>query len=1060
MHHDPATASGAARIFALCKNDATSGRSTFTASTPDDRRAQGRALAAHPTGPVALAEPGYTPPRPELEARLRPTPLLPFLAILAGCGDRSCLSGEDGCEIASPCEGLQFTCDAGSTSVMVVDSPDDLPGGLAAAGAIGDIVLANDKVQVVLEALDHPHYLGVSGGSIVDLTVAGKPADSLRHFWQATGLLPFDYVVYDRYEILDEGDVKAVQFHGTLQDRPDTPIHTRYEVRPCEPGVRVRTEIVNLEREPSSWTLLDGFYFGGRENLGFAPFPGGGFNFRTFGLGDLTEVMTPVPYVVAAMAPEPASTYTTVACNVDSLSTFITTEVTPAGLAPTLVMPRDYLVFERFIGVAEGQSVSAGADLALELRQQLFGEPYTTITGRVAIPQGDPGGIGSGLRALVTLSEGTTATPGEARVPWTMAVPAADGTFTARVPTGRHYVAEVEAFGQVVAEREIDVGDAPADLGAIDVPIVGDVSLSATIDGVDDGEQVLILVYPADDETREASRGRMLGKFEECAPLLGHPHAGSPACNRVLITEGEPVTITMVPGRYHFVATAGPFSTLGFAKEVEVAPGTGQSVDITLETLPALQPPGTLSGDFHVHGGASFDSSLNDTDRVRSFLAAKIDVIASTEHDTVSDYSGALQALGVDDELKILPGTEMTGHVLWYWNPTVTFPQVVGHWNVWPLPYDPTAPYRGAPWDEQAEPGMLLTRAESAGWDRDVGVAQLNHPIGPSSFGRDFAWVTATGIRGDEPLNDDPDSPQSLFDHLAAGAAYTNDAYDVQEVMNGTNNGNYQQYRAFWFYLLNQGVVRGGTANSDTHTLLENVVGSPRTLVWSPTSRGPDFDVATFDTSVKEGRMIGTNGPVLLVSTTDAAGVGRRPSVEAFTPGDTAALAIQVRAAPWVPVPEVRIIVNGTIKQTITDLAAARDPFATGADATAQFDRLDTSVPLAELLDGVTGDAWIVVEAGSPVPASEDLDCDGWPDTGDNNGDGAIDWRDVATATADPGGCFAVGDAGPLAPYVAPNDVNDPAWLFSAAVPLGFPLAFTNPLLLDRDGNGRFDGVN
>jgi hypothetical protein len=253
--------------------------------------------------------------------------------------------------------------------------------------------------------------------------------------------------------------------------------------------------------------------------------------------------------------------------------------------------------------------------------------------------------------------------------------------------------------------------------------------------------------------------------------------------------------------------------------------------------------------------------------------------------------------------------------------------------------------------------------------------------------------------------------------------------------------------------------VRAGTANSDTHTLLENIVGTPRTIVWTDAVRGPAFDMDVFDASVKKGTSMGTNGPIISVSTVDATSTLRIPSVEPFTPDEAGSVRIEVRAAPWVPVPEVRITVNGEVKKVITDLAVPGNPLATGGEAITELDRLSTTVPMSELLAGVDGDAWIVVEAGIPEIASADLDCDGWPDTGDNNGDGTIDWHDVATATAAPEGCFDVNTAGPLGVPTIPEDPDDPLYLFSTVVPNGFPLSFTNPLLLDRDGNGRFDGV-
>src|SRR5690606_31560099 len=133
-------------------------------------------------------------------------------------------------------------------------------------------------------------------------------------------------------------------------------------------------------------------------------------------------------------------------------------------------------------------------------------------------------------------------------------------------------------------------------------------------------------------------------------------------------------------------------------------------------------------------------------------------------------------------------------------------------------------------------------------------------------------------------------------------------------------------YRAFWFYLLQQGIVRAGTANSDTHTLTENVTGFPRNVVWTDTTR-ETFDVDVFDADVREGRILGTNGPVIEVSA-DGQDGPQTPSVRPFRPDEGGDLRIRVRAAPWVPVDEVRIVVNGEVVRTIGDLPAT-DPFGT-----------------------------------------------------------------------------------------------------------------------------------
>ena len=77
--------------------------------------------------------------------------------------------------------------------------------------------------------------------------------------------------------------------------------------------------------------------------------------------------------------------------------------------------------------------------------------------------------------------------------------------------------------------------------------------------------------------------------------------------NRVLVD--GPTTLALPDGTYDFYTSRGPFSTLGAVRGVKVDASTGQSVDLTVDTLD-LQPAGSLTGDFHVHGGRSFDSNI------------------------------------------------------------------------------------------------------------------------------------------------------------------------------------------------------------------------------------------------------------------------------------------------------------------------------------------------------------------------------------------------------------------------------------------------------------------
>ena len=165
---------------------------------------------------------------------------------------------------------------------------------------------------------------------------------------------------------------------------------------------------------------------------------------------------------------------------------------------------------------------------------------------------------------------------------------------------------------------------------------------------------------------------------------------------------------------------------------------------------------------------------------------------------------------------------------------------------------------------------------------------------------------------------------------------------------------------------------------------------------------------------------MGTNGPVLLVTLNDVDGVPRSPSLVPFAPEAGGALNIDLRAAPWIPVEEIRIFVNGTLVHQVPSSALAHpaDPFGT-----LDTIRYQASLPLSSLLNSVAPgqDAWLVVEAGMIAFATEDIDGDGLPD-----------------GVEEP-------------PRPADTDPRFHAHIISPGL---WPGAFTNPLLLELTGDG------
>lgn len=969
--------------------------------------------------------------------------------LVQGCQKEGCLGGEKDCRVEEPCQKLQFECADKGLDVRVLTKAEIAPHGLDSAASEGDVQLSNGSTVAVIAALGNQNFLDPNGGSLLDLYVKGKDNDGLNQIVTVVGVLPRDAAHYTEMQLIDERPNRvAVQFKGTLDAQPDIPVYTIYEMKPCEPGLRVRTEIVNGSPESRMFALSDGFYWSKREAIPFTAREGAGFVHPSFGLTTINNAFFKTPFVAASTHGGPPASYALVACNQDFVEGFQSETVSSGGLARAVVPSRGYQVYERFLGVSDSPDIRGGVDLALELRKQLFTEQFVTVSGKVERPGAMR--VDTERETSILISEGKLSDPVEKRKPWTQVVPDSTGAFSARVPFGRTYVVEVHSFGQRVIEKEFQVGG-DADFGTFTLPSTAKVTFDVKDAQNGQGIDSEIFVVPADDATRAAIPGNFHGQFGTCSPWLGPPPGASPACNRVLLRLGAG-TVEIPAGKYHLYAFKGPFWTI--ARRTETLTPTATTLTFQLQQLP-VQPATTVTGDFHVHGAASFDSSIPDYDRVLSFSATDLQVIIATDHDVVYDYSKILESLNLQDKMTAVSGIETTGHIPWMYVPGNQFPLVIGHYNFWPLRYEPWKPRNGGPYDELIEPGELMDRVDPL-YSNTVPMAELNHPWADAEFGRDLGFPRALGLNTLRNLPTEDDGTNAGRYVRAPQGKNRNNAHQAQEVMNGTQNDSLPAYRAFWFYVLNQGQLVTGTANSDSHGLTDNTVGVPRNVVYTDTLSGPSFNIDRFNASVRNGQVFGTNGPVIEATVDAASGGPKGYSLTPFKPASSGKLKVKVSAAPWVPVTEIRVIVNGKLAKTINGTAIAQpaDPFGTTG-----LVRFDGEVALSELLPSGGGDAWIVVEAGTPLPLFADLGGgptsdkephgakDGIPDTADNNEDGVVDEKDIASGSK----------YGPLKTPLPPTDPANPLFHFGVVVTDGYPFAFTNPFVLDVNGNNAFD---
>ncbi|MDJ0848407.1 MAG: hypothetical protein QNK04_08525 [Myxococcota bacterium] len=427
--------------------------------------------------------------------------------------------------------------------------------------------------------------------------------------------------------------------------------------------------------------------------------------------------------------------------------------------------------------------------------------------------------------------------------------------------------------------------------------------------------------------------------------------AGLPAVTTVATADGTG-SVELAPGTYKVTVNRGLEWT---AKTKHITVVAGTTVHKNFRIRRVVPTWGQVSMDFHVHSGRSFDTQAAPEDRVVAYSAKGVEVLVATDHDQITDYAPIISSLGIAPLINSIIGNEVTGSIPVPGNPPLwtgaDFANGIGHWNAWPLRVIPGARNSGAPQSELVAPGTVIDRmlgmdsllsfpddASVPEWlgaiadETDEEVVMLNHPRAG------LAGLTVIGLFNSlgNPTNDpaggyDPTIPitafpnnlllvPSLYNEAVVGPGGTDTtglSFDAIELMNGPGIRGYQQVREDWFSLLKQDIRKTGTAVADSHRVVLENAGFPRSYVASKTDHPALIDEDALTAAVKGMKVVGTSGPVIHFTLFD----------KRFRPkglGDTAAIRrpyvlakIAVHAAPWIPVEEVRIFRNGELIETL-----------------------------------------------------------------------------------------------------------------------------------------------
>jgi hypothetical protein len=831
------------------------------------------------------------------------------------------------CEVDLKATGL-FSWEGTGASAKAVESAAQLIGGENAQGRVGDVLLQNDKVRVIVEQPGRTVGPILSGGNIVDADVVRPAGQAGRDAFGRMGL----FYSLGRYssvtdvEVLSDGSsggpaIVAASGKDVAHDLlnlklllnnlaglpvepvvdPSVPVNARlttyFVLSPGESRVRMLSAICNDSDATLRLPLIELMDVGAFELFN----PGGCHN----GIGtsklDDTNCLAQkskwigsqgdgVAYGLRTMTlkdpTKPAKNNAVIGYG-GVVGTFLEGE----GLQGILAW------FDKEAAVRPGSFNILAKEKRHVVRDFIIAKDLAGVSDVVLATEG----VTTGTAEL-------TVTPaGEARVSitevssgqmTTLAVTGADGKTRLTLEPGEY---------RATASKEGFTIGAPTTFTIT----AGQTTPVAIAQGV--GRRLTVTVK----DLANAPSPAKVTVFCQSTPCdfgpdtwKQHLLVDKPGMSAALIgfvpVSGQ-LVLTLPPGQYDVVVSRGP----EYSTWPDTWPTRGQPVDLRTAdaSLSAtigrvIDTPGWMSADLHVHAVASSDSAVLNELRAANFLAEGVDVLLSTDHEVITDFAPVVRALGAEHLMATMIGEEVT-----------TFSY--GHFNTFPLRRNPDLPNGGAFDHAGGEDGPSLRmpqifsgiKAEHPG-----AVVQLNHPRGGSGVLSQLRVDTATLATHADP---------AAFGMAPAADATANDTklfgdgFDAIESANGTGPSN--AILNDWMTFLSRGTVRTATGVSDTHKPFSDDPGYCRTYAKVANDTPATFQPQQYADAIRTQQAFVTNGPYLQVSARklDGAmqpvgptvGIGQTLSVSA---NDAVELTVDVQGPEWMVVDRVEVYSHTT----------------------------------------------------------------------------------------------------------------------------------------------------
>ncbi len=563
---------------------------------------------------------------------------------------------------------LTFIASVASAQVraFIAQSPADLPPSRRVGGRVGDIVLRNEKITVVITTAGHIHRSAASGGNIVDVALTGardKGADELDQIFLFLGRYPRQGR-YSSVQITRDGSdgVAEVVAEGVDSEDGSLKLRTVYRLEAGKPYILIRTAVTNAGDKPlTKFDLGDAIQWG--NSRAFAPMFG-------FGIQRRTEVLDWVGAEGYGIA------YAW--CTAQGMNRIINGLGWSDPIAVTTDLAQgETIVYERYFIAAP--TLAEAARIAWTLQDKELHEAQGIVRSRAT---GKPV---IGIRVVALASEVKVQPKNSGELSAEPAVATThtdkDGKFAFWLPAGNYRF-------QAKHVARLSLKDA-----AIRLPTKAAKPVELLVSGAG------VLVFEVrDSETKELlpSRLTFFGIKGTATPDFGPNFLAAGAENYVFTATGKGAR-TIPPGTYRIYASRG----LEYDVDVvEIVVPEQKPVKVSFNLKRSVDTKGWIAVDPHMHCSNSFDSAVSLEDRIVSCVAEGLEFMVMSDHDFVTDPMPTIRKLGLEKWIAGAAGVEITTRGM-------------GHYNVFPLIPDPTKPGNGTILWQNKTPEQIFAEVRS-----------------------------------------------------------------------------------------------------------------------------------------------------------------------------------------------------------------------------------------------------------------------------------------------------------------------------------------------------------